>query len=265
MEKTPLDYLKDRVKFQGFGEKLFAELELQVLSGAKEFKLPYAKGENENKLEAVLHFKRSDTTEKVYFNSYDLKLTSSNEERQHTFYVNNGKGLVLSEAENLLRGRAVYKELETKAGQPYKAWLELNTYDKQAAGKYTIQKYHDNYGFDLEKAIKQMPLQLENEEAKEKLIKSLEKGNRTMATINENGQTKTVYLEAMPQSRNVLICDQQMTKELQQSKEQEQKQEQGKEEKKEMKQEQGKEEKKERGRESNSRKREPVQERGMSR
>ena len=49
---------------------------------------------------------------------------------EQTFYLNKGKGVTAKEAYNLLEGRAVHKELTTKAGEPYKAWIQLDFENK---------------------------------------------------------------------------------------------------------------------------------------
>lgn len=239
MDKENLDYLKDQVKYMGFGEKLHPQLEQQLQTAGKEFKLEYTRGQGEDKVEALLHFKRSDSSERAFFNSYEVKLRDNGEDRQHSFSLNKGKGVTLLEAENLLHGRSVYKELVNKENQPYKAWLQLDRENKQENGNYTLKQYHDNYGFNLEKTIQQLPVRLENEESKEKMQKALQKGNVVLATFSENGQERKVHLEAAPQFKNIVVYDQNMKREFQQHREQSQSQQ--REEKQEQKLDQRKE------------------------
>ncbi len=221
MDKENVQYLKDQLKYMGFGEKLYHELDKQLQAGAKEFQLQYKKDDGD--LEATLNFRKSDKDERVFFNSYTAKLTTANgEERQHVFYLNKGKGVTLREAENLLSGRSVYKELISKENQPYKAWMQLNLEAPKENGNYKVNHYHDGYGYDLGKALQKLPLQHGNEEAKEKLMKNLQKGNIAMVTFNENGKERKAHLEASPQYKNIVVYNQEMKREYQQHKEQKQ-------------------------------------------
>lgn len=225
MEKDNAQYLKDQVKYHGFGDKLNEQLEQHLNKGSKEFTLQYTK--NDGKLEAALHFKQSEKNEKVYFNSYEAKLTNAQgEERSQQFYLNKGKGVTLVEAQNLLEGRSVFKELTSKENQPYKAWLQLNFEEPKEKGNYKVNTYHQGYGYDLEKNLQKLPLKLENEEAKERLVKNLQRGNITLVTFRENGQEKKMHLEASPQYKNIIVYNQDMKREFQQHKEQRQKQQQ---------------------------------------
>lgn len=221
MDKENVQHLKDQMKYMGFGEKLYPELNKQLQAGAKEFQLQYKK--DDGNLEATLNFRKSDKDERVFFNSYTAKLTTANgEERQHEFYLNRGKGVTLREAENLLHGRSVYKELISKENQPYKAWLQLNLEATKENGNYKVNHYHEGYGYDLEKALEKLPLKQSNEEAKGKLIKNLQKGNIVMVTFNENGKERKAHLEASPQYKNIVVYNQEMKREYQQHKEQKQ-------------------------------------------
>jgi hypothetical protein len=153
--------------------------------------------------------------------SFRSKLTASNgEEKQQEFYLNKGKGVTLREAENLLSGRSVYKELVSKENQPYKAWMQLNTEEVKEKGNYKVNYYHQGYGYDLEKSLQKLPIKLENDEAKDKLVKSLQKGNIAVVTLMENGQERKAHLEASPQYKNIVVYDQNMKREFQQHREQ---------------------------------------------
>jgi hypothetical protein len=225
MEKDNAQYLKDQLKYHGFGDKLNEQLEQQLSKGNKEFSLQYVK--NDGKLEATLHFKQSEKNEKVYFNSYEAKLTNGQgEERNQQFYLNKGKGVTLVEAQNLLEGRSVYKELTSKENQPYKAWLQVNFEEPKEKGNYKVNQYHQGYGFDLEKSLQKLPLKWANEEAKDRLVKNLQRGNIALVTFNENGQEKKMHLEASPQYKNIIVYNQDMKREFQQHKEQKQEQRQ---------------------------------------
>ena len=128
MIEKNLEYLKDNVKYHGFGETLNPELENQLKKGAPEFTLDYKTDVNKRSMEATLHFKKSDSTDMYFFNKYDARITAEKNDQSvaQTFYLNKGQGVTLKEAYNLLNGRAVHKELVDKNDQKYQAWIQLD-------------------------------------------------------------------------------------------------------------------------------------------
>lgn len=225
MEKDNATYLKDQLKYQGFGDKLNDQLDQQLSKGNKEFELNYVK--NDGKLEATLYFNQSEKNEKVYFNSYEAKLTDkAGEERSQHFFLNKGKGVTLLEAQNLLEGRSVFKELTNKDDQPYKAWLKLNFDEQTASGNNKVTRTYQSDSFNLEKSLQALPLKIENAEAEQRLIKSLQKGNIALVTFTENGQDRKMHLEAAPQNKELIVYNSEMKREFQQIKEQRQEEKQ---------------------------------------
>ena len=90
MNEKNFEYLKDNVKYQGFGEILFTNLEAHLRKGANEFSLVF-KAQNQGKdIDATLHFKKSDTTDFYFFNKYDLRIEreKNRESVSQTFYIN---------------------------------------------------------------------------------------------------------------------------------------------------------------------------------
>jgi hypothetical protein len=95
----------------------------------------------------------------------------------------------------LLDGRAVHKTLTNKEGEKYQAWLQLDFKNNTQSGNYQLKQYHHNYGFDLEKTLSKYPIQeLQNEEFKKGLIRSLERGNLQSATFLINGKEEKIFL-----------------------------------------------------------------------
>lgn len=141
MDIENFEYLKNLLKTLGFGEKLFPALEQQILTAGKEFKLEYPEGKGNEKMEALLHFKRSEKNERVFFNTYDAKITTPDgTTKQHTFYRD--KGITIQEAEKLLKGESIDKQLYNKQNEPYDARLKLayNSEEEKYVLKYTYGK-----------------------------------------------------------------------------------------------------------------------------
>jgi hypothetical protein len=212
MIEKNLEYLKTNIRNHGFGDTLGPELEAQLAKGAAEFTLTYKTEVNKKEMEATLYFKKSDTTDMYFFNKYDTKLKSEKDESMaQTFYINKGWGVTLKEAYNLLNGRPVHKELTNKEDQKYQAWIQLDFNAKDKNGNYERKQYHENYGYDLKEALSFYPIkEMMKEEDMKALIKSLEKGNVQMVTLETPGKDIKVFMEANPQYKSVTLYDNKM-------------------------------------------------------
>jgi len=133
------------------------------------------------------------------------------EKADQTFYLNKGKGITAKEAYNLLDGRAVHKELTNKDNVPYKAWVQLDFQNKDKHNNFEVKQFHENYGFDLKAAVGKYAVAELNDPEKEKsLMQSLQKGNIQAVTIEKDGTTNKMFMEANPQFKSVTLYDGQM-------------------------------------------------------
>lgn len=214
MIEKNLDFLKTNVRNHGFGETLGPELEAHLKKGEAEFTLPYKTEVNKQEIEATLYFKKSDSTELYFFNKYDTRLqTEKNETVAQTFYINNGWGVTLKEAYNLLNGRAVQKELTSKEGEKYQAWIQLDFSAKDKNGNYERKQYHQNYGYDLKEALSVYPIkEMSKENEAKELLRSLERGNLQLVTLETPGKSMRVFIEANPQYKSVNLYDNKMNR-----------------------------------------------------
>jgi hypothetical protein len=212
MNEQNFEYLKDNLKYLGFGESLYGQLEQQLKIGAPQFQLQYATQINNQSLTIDLNFRRSEGAHLYFFNSYRATLTQTNGERKdQTFYLSKGKGITAKEAYNLLEGRAVYKELSNKEGQAYKAWLQLDFSKKNQLGNYEVRQFHQSYGFDIGEALSRYAIsELKDPHKSEALLHSLRKGNRQAVTIEKEGTISKLFVEASPQYKSVNLYDTQM-------------------------------------------------------
>lgn len=213
MNEKNLKYLQDNVRNHGFGDSLQSELEAQLQKGAAEFSLAFKSEVNKRELDATLHFKRSENTDMYFFNKYDIRVNAerNNETVAQTFYLNKGHGVTLKEAYNLLNGRAVHKELTDKQDQKYQAWIQLDFNVKDKNGNYERKQYHQNYGFDLKEALSYYPLKgMDNKEEIDKFIRSLERGNVQMVTLETPGKDVKVFMEANPQYKSITLYNDKM-------------------------------------------------------
>lgn len=214
MNQQNLDYLKNNIKYMGFGDKLNMALENHISAGKPDFKLNFQATVNNKPFEAILNFRKSDTNDMYFFNSYNASLTKSNSEIvEQTFYVNKGTGITGKEAFNLLDGRSVFKELTNKEEQAYTAWVQLDFKNKDKHNNHVVKQYHDNYGYDLAKALTSLPVkELLSDTKRVELIKSLEKGNIQSVTFAQGNEERKMFVEANPQYKTINIYDAQLNR-----------------------------------------------------
>ena len=214
MNEENVKYLKDNLKYMGFGDKLNETMEKNMREQKPEFTLKMQTEINKKPVEADLHFKKSETTDMYFFNRYDVKIKNAEDQSkdlQQTFYINKGQGVTLKESYNLLEGRSVHKNLTDKDGEKYKAWVQLDLNAKDDKGNYKRQQYHENYGYNVNEVLAKYPIkELLDPKQKEDLVNSLQKGNVQMVTFVKEGKSEKLYLEADPKYKDVKVYDSKM-------------------------------------------------------
>lgn len=222
MNTKNFDFLKDGLKYLGFGEKLNEDLENKIKEQPTEFKLnlvgEFNKDNIKDRVNYTLDFKKSNDTDMYFLNRYQatLKNDDPTQERTQTFYITKNSGITSKEAYNLLNGRAVNKDLSNKEGQPYNAWVQLDFQEKDKNDNYKVKQYHQGYGFDLEMVMAKYPIKEQlNAEEKTKLMKSLEKGNLTQVTFAREGGEDKMFIAANPQFKSLDLYNAKMEKQFQ--------------------------------------------------
>ena len=74
MNEKNLTYLKNNLKYMGFGEKLNSDLENAVKEGKPEFQLQLNEKMFQGNMDLKLHFKQSPSSDMYFFNSYEAPL-----------------------------------------------------------------------------------------------------------------------------------------------------------------------------------------------
>lgn len=210
MNQKNFEYLKDQVKYTGFGEGLENDLRQKIEKGDTDFKLNHTAKYGEDTLNAQLSFSKSKQSDMYFFNSYQVSLQKENtaEKMEQNFYINKGNNITLKEAYNLMEGRSVNKDLTNKEGQLYNAWLQMDFKQSDEKGNFKLKQYHENYGYDLEAALGKHPIkELGNDEFKANLMDSLKKGNLQSATFQNGSSEQKHYIEANPQFKTINIYD----------------------------------------------------------
>jgi hypothetical protein len=209
MNEKNLKYLKDNLKYMGFGEKLNADLENGLKEGKSEFQLKLNEKMFQGNMELNLHFKQSPSSDMYFFNSYEARLTKDNgHDMSQSFYLNNGKGVTYKEAYNLLDGRSVLKDLTNKEGEKYSAWIKLDFSKNATNNHFETRQFHaEKYGFNLVSELGKLDMVKLPEEKEKQLIQSLQKGNRQSVNFLKDGKETPMFIEANPQFKAINVYD----------------------------------------------------------
>jgi hypothetical protein len=212
MTQKNLEYLQQQLKTAGFNESIFPALEQQLNEGKESFQLQDKIVFGNDELSAVLHFAKSkqEGSDMYFFNRYEATLDNQTIHATQTFFINNkGQNIDAKEAANLLSGRSVFKEITPKEGPAYKAWLKLDFSERDEYGNSAMRYFNRNYGFDLKEAVGRLNLkEMGNPEQMELLLKSLQRGDLTAATLVKGNQEIQVQITADPKFKTLKMYDQ---------------------------------------------------------
>jgi hypothetical protein len=215
MNQKNFEYLKDGLKYLGFGEGLNNKLAEELASGKTEFQINSVNEYGRDKVNYKLDFRKSDQSDMYFFNRYNatFKPEGDSPEKAQTFYIKKNSGITAKEAYNLLNGRAVNKDLTNAEGQPYNAWLQIDFAQKDENGNHKFKMIHQAYGYDLEKELAKHPIKELNEPVtKERLMQSLERGNLHQVTFTKADKEEKVFIEANPQFKTLNVYDDRLKK-----------------------------------------------------
>lgn len=217
-EFDQVQYLKDQLKYLGFGEDstLHEDLEKGIESPKQQFEIKAVSDKvlPGNTVDFVLKFNKSENGG-VFFNSYLATLKNEkNESFSHNFYVSKENTFTAKEAVNLLEGRSVKIEFHNpKTDQMEPAFVKLDFKEpKTEKGNYNFQNFYKNYGIDTAEIVEKSNLVFDKPEYKENTIKSLEKGNVVKVKFElEDGivEGKAVL---NPQYKNLNLYDMEMNR-----------------------------------------------------
>jgi len=193
MKQENFNYLKEQVKFSGFGDAMEFKLKEKMIEGLTDFQLHHKHTFGKDNVEAVLNFRKSDQ-DNYFFNSYQVTVNKEGADPLKQLYK-------LKEAYNLLEGRSVRKEYVRDETEKYANWLMIDFKNTDKDGNFLIKRKMD---FDLEAKLKEYPIkELKNEESKKELLDSLYKGNRQFVTMDIDGKERKFAFEANAQFSSV--------------------------------------------------------------
>jgi hypothetical protein len=232
MNQKNFEFLKDGLKYLGFGEGLNNKLADGLASEKSEFQLNTVNEYGRDTVGYTLDFRKSDQSDMYFFNRYtaSFKAEGGAAEKTQTFYIKKNSGITAKEAYNLLNGRSVNKDLTNAEGQPYNAWLKIDFDQKDDKGNHKFKTFSSGYGYELEKELNKHPIKELNEPVtKERLMQSLERGNLHHVTFTKADKEEKMFIDANPQFKSLNIYDSNLKKVHQENKKKEPRVDNGKE------------------------------------
>lgn len=210
MNENNFQYLRDQLLYTGFGEALELELKEKLKQGAPSFTLYHETYPEDRVARATLTFNKAKDSDMYFFNSYrvEMQKESISDSLAHTFYIGKSGNITLKEAQNLLMGRAINKDLHTREGHSFNGWVQMDFKQTDERGNFKLQLYHENYGYNLQGTLEKYPIkELQNETLSENLLRSLKKGNLQSVIFLKDGKEDRFYIMASPQFKTIEIYD----------------------------------------------------------
>ncbi|CAN5389493.1 hypothetical protein BH11BAC5_BH11BAC5_23910 [soil metagenome] len=226
MDEKAMGFNESQLKRTGFAEAFTPELKSQMERSVPEIQHSFKKEYEGDKVEAVLHLKKSLTSDYYFLNKFDLQLQKDGQAEtvRQTFFLtrnisSDGNGgeqkqkvenkYTLKEAYNLLDGRPVFKKLVDSEGHEYQAWVKMNLQNTFPSGNHELKHYHTNYGFDLETVLAKYAIkELSHTQYKQSLMESLQRGNLQKATfVGASGKEEQLYITPVITLKALLVYD----------------------------------------------------------
>ncbi len=201
MQEENVEFLKNNIKYLGFGEEIGEQMVSKMEAHYTEFILGTSSIYNDKRIEYDLHFSQSEQTGRYFFNRYEARLKGDDpkNDQKQLFYIQKGKGFTAKEAFNLLEGRYVHKEMLNKAGEKYQAHFRLDLGGTNEKGNHRLISYSSAYGYKLEDTLAKVPIrEMQDPKIAEDIIKSLNRGNLQMVTIDTGEHLGRYYITPDP-------------------------------------------------------------------
>jgi len=198
-------FLENQLQQIGFKE-VFKKVQDQIQKGEAKFSIPLSKYINEkDRMDYNLDFNYIDNGQ-YKFEGYQAVLKNNhkaNEERSFYFKSNEENNFSLNEVYNLLSGRSVKRE---------ETWLQFDFNDKGADGKYRLKEFHESYGYNIEKALSQLPLKISDPSDLAAMINSLKRGGRQEAVLLKDKTEQKIFIEADPHHKCIILYNESLKK-----------------------------------------------------
>jgi len=191
-----------RVGFSGLSDKVKAFIK----EGKPQFSISNSSYLNEkDRMDSQLNFTKNQQGDYQFegYRSTLVNKTNVGDKKQHYFDILIIDITNVSEAYNLLSGRAVQKN---------DTWIQFDLNDKDQNDNYRIKEFHSSYAYNLEKVIGSLALKIKGFKLNEIVVELLKEGNRVPIIIIKDGNERQYSIEANPQFKSVTMYDEGLKK-----------------------------------------------------
>ncbi|MCH5717810.1 hypothetical protein [Niabella hibiscisoli] len=201
-----LKYLDNGHFYLGFGKGHSEEVSANLNNGVEQFSVNHPDRFHGKEIDYRIDHKRSAESGWISISGFLLTPREKPEAQQY-FGVFKNRGFTAKEAFNLVEGRAVCKD-HWKDNEKYQSWHVLNFEKKTAKGNAKIDNYHENYGYDVAKALQNLNWsKVTGQGMPPWAEENLRKGDPLRGTLEVNGMDVEANIIANPKSREVLGVD----------------------------------------------------------
>ncbi len=205
MEQKAQNFIENQFKAAGVAEAFTPELIAKLDTGIPYLKHPFAKAYEKDEVQSHLYLKKSSNSDNYFLNKMDLEVKKEGQDQtiKQSFYLTdrqlkdkpgNDEGrqsqkYTFKKAYNLVAGRPVYDHVND-------SWQVMNLRNILSNGNHKIEHYSKNYGFNLEDVFSKYPIkELQNDQYKQSLKDSIERGNLQKATLTDkDGKELSFYI-----------------------------------------------------------------------
>lgn len=128
-------------------------------------------------------------------------------ELSNTFYINGQEALTKDEARNILYGRSVWRSFYTANGERISGWFKQSAGVSPDTGTTNFHFFEGGWQFppyDLERAIKSLPLAVDNTSARMLLREQLQQGELIEVLLKAgNRNHKKLFVAANPETASL--------------------------------------------------------------
>ncbi|WP_199119265.1 hypothetical protein [Pedobacter sp. ASV28] len=203
-DDVKLKNLQKQAFYKGYKNDLDAALQMHVDNQDKQFALTHQKSFGNEEMTSTLLYNRSDQGN-YFLNKVEVELKKENGVLLKTgFYMDKNSDYTLKQMYNLLSGRFVEKEKETKEKVEYRAWDQLDLTTRDKYNNYPVLSYGERYGFNLKESLDREPL-LANKNAEDRklLEDALRRGNVEKVVYEIDGNLSSKFVVANVKMREI--------------------------------------------------------------
>lgn len=111
MNEQNFDFLKNQLKYTGFGEDLQKNLRERLSQQQPAFTLSHCAEFSNDQANVTLYFKKSEQSDMYFFNRHELSLKKDKEDEsmKQFFYIGRENNITLKEGYNMINRRSILK------------------------------------------------------------------------------------------------------------------------------------------------------------